>query len=130
MKKLTLLLFVMISFTNWSQMTIEWRFLNVEDGYDHINKMKIYIDGEYHGETDECNQLDWCTYEFPLSKGNHNIKLLNMSLFEGVWEEHLIENNYSVDAVLEKSVKMKKKAKLKMEIDLDNSGEPFTFLKR
>ncbi len=111
-----------VSFANWAQVSIEWRFVHVVEGYDHQNKMKIYVDGQFVSETGSCTESDWCSYKMPLSKGKHTIKLVNYALYEGNWEEHTIANDYSIDVIYEKTFKMKKKHAIKLEIDIDEEN--------
>ncbi|MNH44446.1 hypothetical protein D3C79_1066120 [compost metagenome] len=53
-------------------------------------------------------------------KGEHRIRIVNQSLLEGEWQDHTIVNNYSVEAIYEKALEIKKAIKVTLVIDLNN----------
>lgn len=58
---------------------------------------------------------------FNLPQGNHAIKIIQEAKYEGVWEDHLIVNNYSSDFLYEGNFSIiKKKYKLQIVFDIDN----------
>lgn len=83
------------------KLTVKWVFQNVNEGYDHDNKVRVYVDGVQLGESAVYKQSKNGVYELEISKGTHQIKVVNYALFEGKWEEHNRANNYSVDAFYE-----------------------------
>lgn len=104
------------------KLTLSIRFDNVEDGYDHQTQTKVWIDDELVAETSVKPQTSpqKLNIKVPLS-GKHHLHIMNYALYEGNWEEHTIENNYSVDCMYEKEdVKFKKKGTLELTFDLDS----------
>ena len=49
--------------------------------------------------------------------GYHELRIVNWALCEGTWEEHTIENEYSIDATYEEGHTFKK---LYLAFDIDN----------
>lgn len=94
-------------------------YKGIVEGYDHINKTMVYIDGELAGETSELVQSkpNSCTVKVP--RGSHNIRVVNMAYYEGDWEEHTIANEYSLDALYEGPINLKKKLTLNLVFDID-----------
>lgn len=105
-------------------LTIDYKFLNIEEGYDHLNKIVVYIDGEEVGSSKEQVQSKPGRFTTVVSKGKHEVSVMFMAYYEGVWEEHTIENNYSYDCFVEISENFKKSKKLSIVVDLD-SGVTF-----
>ncbi len=79
----------------------------------------VNIDGELAGETSELVQSkpNSCTVKVP--RGSHSIRVVNMAYYEGDWEEHTIANEYSLDALYEGSINLKKKLTLNLVFDID-----------
>jgi len=99
--------------------TVNASYKGIVDGYDHINKTMVYIDGELAGETSELVQSkpNSCTVSVP--RGSHSIRVVNMAYYEGDWEEHTIANEYSLDALYEGSIELKKKLTIDLVFDID-----------
>lgn len=104
-----------------SKVTVEWQYTNVIEGYDHLNKMKVYIDGKYVGESKASPQSKLSTYKFKTTQGPHQVKIVNYALYEGKWEEHTIALNYSIDAIYDQKLTIKKKMKIKLTFDIDTT---------
>lgn len=99
---------------------VSWKFENVEPGYDHKNKCVVYVDGEEVAESSATLQTKPNTMKLEVPAGKHVIRVVNFALYEGVWEEHTVENNYSLDCVFEEEVKFSKKGRaISMVFDLD-----------
>lgn len=79
-------------------LVIDWKFMNVVKGYDHQNKIVVYIDGKRVGEAKSTSQQVKGTFKCAVSTGKHSIKVVNFALYQGKWEEHTIDNGYSIDA--------------------------------
>lgn len=112
------------------KLNVAWQYTNVIDGYDHINRMEIFIDGKLAAISAEGleSQLLECT--IPVTKGSHTVKCVNYSQYEGKWEEHSKANEYSVDAIYDGKVKFKKGTKkLKLVFDIKTETTTFSFVK-
>lgn len=79
-------------------LVIDWKFSNVVKGYDHQNKIVVYIDGKRVGEAKSSSQQVKGTFKCTVSTGKHAIKVVNFAFYDGKWEEHTIDNGYSIDA--------------------------------
>jgi hypothetical protein len=102
------------------KLTITWEFKGVEEGYDHKNRIVVYIDGEEEGTSSSMVQTKKNSYTISPSLGNHDVRIVNWALYDGTWEEHTIANNYSVDCLWEDNIKIKKKTNVYLVFDLDD----------
>lgn len=93
-------------------------YTGVLDGYDHINKTMVYVDGMLAGETSEQLQSIPNSCSVTASKGTHSIRIINMANYEGNWEEHTIANEYSIDALYEGEIKLKKEVTINLIFDI------------
>lgn len=123
MKQLLLiltLLFVNLGFSkSKGTLTINYSFSHIEVGYDHLTKCKVFIDGDLFFESKEHKQSEAQSFDLKIPKGNHKIRIVILSQYEGVWEEHSIDNNYSTNAMFTDEIILKKKSTIHLEFDLD-----------
>lgn len=101
-------------------MSISWKFIHVEEGYDHRSRMLVYVDDLKYGVSPESIESVGAAYELQIPKGQHTIRIVNQSFVNGVWQDHTILNNYSVEAVYEKRLDVRKGVQVVLIIDLDN----------
>lgn len=125
MKKTLLLLTLAISmftFEAYAQkkgaITVNASYTGILDGYDHINKTMVYIDGVQVGETSEELQSKPNSCTVTADRGKHSIRIINMAKYEGTWEEHTIANEYSIDALYEGEIKLKKEITINLVFDI------------
>lgn len=105
---------------------IDYIFKNVESGYDHKNKMVVYVDGNKIGESASKLETERNTYSFNISSGKHDIKIVNYAYYEGKWEEHTEDNGYSYDCIVElKNQQINKSTTISIVFDLDESGPTY-----
>jgi len=122
MRLVSILLLVICLFTAQAQTTtvvFEWKYINVNEGYDHPSKMEFYVDEEYMGESTVRPTSEGNSYSIEISEGVHTIRTQSFSLYEGNWEEALIINDYSLDATFEIALKMQVGVKRKVSILFD-----------
>ena len=124
LKLLLLPLFVsLLTFSTFAQKTgvinINARYTGVMDGYDHINKTMVYVDGKLACETSEQVQSKPNSCSVSVARGEHFIRIVNMANFEGNWEEHTITNEYSLDALYESDIKLKKELTINLTFDIE-----------
>jgi len=126
MRKNFLLLTIFISLFTISSLaqktgviTVNTSYIGVLDGYDHINKTMVYVDGMLAGETSEQVQSKPNSCIVSVERGTHNIRIVNMANYEGNWEEHTISNEYSLDALYEGEVKLKKELTINLVFDIN-----------
>ena len=116
---LVVLMLVVIAGSSQATLKVSYAFANVEDGYDHSCKTEVLIDGELVGTSEVAKQTAGGTMQVKVPKGNHTLSVVNWTLYEGTWEPHTLENNYSIDATFTDERKFKKKAHLYLLFDLD-----------
>jgi hypothetical protein len=104
------------------KLTIKWTFTNVVEGYDHDNKMVVFVDGKRMGESAVFKQTAKASYEVMVSEGVHQVKVENMALYEGKWEAHTRANSYSVDALYEGEVVCGAKTIVNLVFDIDSES--------
>lgn len=127
MKKVRLFLLVfcilpLFSFALDATLEISWKFLHVQDGYDHLNKIEVYVDGSLVSTSESVHESQLAKHTVKVPKGKHNITLKDFAFYNENWEEHLVINNYSINAVFSEEHNFKKKNFLTLIWDLDKSG--------
>ncbi len=98
---------------------LEWKFKGIEEGYDHLNRSRVSVDGTVLPVSNSFRQSDWGSYSLKLSKTTHTIKFINEAFYEGKWIEHTFENKFSINAICEFDVDVKHVSKVQIEFDLD-----------
>ncbi len=120
---LFVLLFVSLGFSfGKGTLIINYSFTHIEVGYDHQTKCFVFIDGELIAESSAAPQSQAVTLKLKVPKGQHHVRVVMMALYEGNWEEHTIENDYSTDAFLDKDLTLGKKNTLSFIFDLDRTN--------
>lgn len=99
---------------------VKWKFDHIQDGYDHDNRIDVFVDGEKFMESDVAPQSKPGALTVPLPPGDHDVRIVSMALYEGTWEEHTIANDYSIDCEWNGRVRGDKKTKLKLVFDIDS----------
>lgn len=102
-------------------MEIDWRFKNVESGYDHVSRMQVFVDDVEYGTSEQSVESMGGKFLLKIPKGMHRIRIVNQSLIAGGWQDHTIVNNYSVEAVYEKLVEVKNSLRVTLVIDLNDA---------
>lgn len=102
------------------KLTVNLSFDNIVEGYDHLTKTEVYIDGTLCGTSTLRNESIPNTVICTTSKGTHAVKVINYAYVDDIWEAHTIENSYSIDCKYEASMNLKKKNnKLNIIFDID-----------
>lgn len=121
--------FVAFGFTNSTSvdtekmvnLTVKYSFTGIVEGYDHDCKTELYVDGKLAATSTVEKESKPNYVTASVTKGSHEIKVVNYALYEGVWEEHTIANNYSQDCIYTQTVNCKKKSNtVKLLFDIDN----------
>jgi hypothetical protein len=100
-------------------LTVKWHFSNVIEGYDHDNKMLVYIDGKLVGESKVFKETAHASFDVEVPKGKHEVKVENYAFYEGKWDVHTKANRYSVDAFYNGSITFSKNTTIDMTFDVD-----------
>ncbi len=101
-------------------LTVSYSFANIEEGYDHQTKCEVYIDGVLAATSTVNAESAPNSVIVKTKKGTHQIKVINYALYEGVWEIHTIENEYSQDFIYDAEMELTKKSnQLSLLFDVD-----------
>jgi hypothetical protein len=123
MKKLLVLtIFMMVAVVSYSQttkLTVNIKFVGIEEGYDHETKTVVLIDGEEVAYSPNTLQSKTGAFTVDVPQGSHELRIVNYALFEGNWEEHTVANDYSIDCVHEETHNFKKPEKLYILFDIN-----------
>jgi hypothetical protein len=123
MKKLLLLLFftvaISVAFSQTTKLTVNIKFVGIEEGYDHETKTVVLIDGEEVAFSPNTLQSKTGSFTVEVPQGSHQLKVVNYALYEGNWEEHTVANDYSIDCLYEANHTFKKSEKLYLLFDID-----------
>ena len=119
-------LFFLNAYSKKQYVILEWKFKGIEDGYDHLNRSKISVDGKEVPLSKSFHQSEWGTYQLKLSKKNHKIRLVNEAFYNGKWAEHTFENQFSINAVCEFELNPKQVSKVRIEFDLNSANVSIT----
>jgi hypothetical protein len=124
MRTFSLLFFLMVSSFLMGQttaLTTTFTFAGIEEGYDHLCKTQVWVDGTMLGESEEVLESEGASFTVNVPYGDHTVRIINLAQYEGAWEEHTVENNYSIDCSFEELHTFDKKAaKLFLLFDIDS----------
>ncbi len=124
MKVLILSLLVTLSSVAFGQqgsVDVSIEFRGIEKGYDHTTRDELYVDGKLLLVTEERLESKAIKLNVQVPRGKHTIKIVNWVMYEGVWEENNVENNYSLDSFREIECNFRKKGQLTVVYDLNES---------
>lgn len=93
-------------------------YSGVVEGYDHLCKTVLFVDGKQVGESSELPQTNPNSFSVNIPRGEHRLKVVNMAKNGDTWEEDTIINDYSLDAVFEGSIKLKKALTIELVFDI------------
>ncbi len=114
-------LFPLISFSQNTPLTVSFKFNGIVEGYDHICKTQVWVDGVMLGESEEVKESAGGSFSITVPSGERLLRIVNLALYEGMWEEHTVENDYSIDCVWEEMHEFgKKKSKIFLLFDIDS----------
>jgi hypothetical protein len=104
---------------NMVKVVVSYQFINISEGFDHLTKTLVFIDGEQVAQTEEHKESEKQSISFLLPKGKHRIEIINYAKYEGKWEIHSKENSYSQDCFFKEELDFQKKTRIKLLFDLD-----------
>lgn len=105
------------------KLTVSWSFLHIVEGYDHDTKCIVFVDGKQVGESSVKKESEKNSITVATAQGSHEVKVVNYAFYEGKWEEHTIDNTYSIDCKFEQNITIKKKTKITLVFDIDKGTE-------
>lgn len=101
-------------------LVVQWSFANIQDGYDHDNRMDVYVDGAKLAESEVAAQSAGGRLVVTVPPGEHEVRVVSMALYEGNWEEHTVANDYSIDCEWSDTVSGGEKEKVRLVFDIDS----------
>lgn len=96
-----------------------WSFENIVEGYDHVHQILITVDGMEVAASDPGNESVPGSLSVQLPEGAQTVRVVSLAQYEGLWEEHTIENDYAVDCVWEFDVDRRPPKKVDLVCDID-----------
>lgn len=99
--------------------SFKYKFIHEGEGKDINTRLKVYVDDAVKGvslakiESEE----NHVTIEIPT--GKHKLRAVIESEFEGVWEEHTVANEYSIDCVYIHEEDFIKNTRVELIFDLE-----------
>jgi hypothetical protein len=102
-----------------SKLTIDWQFTGIIEGYDHDSKVEVYIDDVLTATSTISKQSKKNSVTVITTRGTHKVRIVNFALYENQWEEHSQANDYSLDAIYDSNLILKKKNKISLIFDID-----------
>ncbi len=100
---------------------ISWKFEGIEEGYDHLSMTRVFVDGNQVAVSKEMLQSKPGKMKVTVPAGMHRVLIVNYAKYEGLWEEHTIENNYSIDCLWELNQNFTKSMQVKLVFDLNSA---------
>ena len=111
-----------VAATAQSSLVTTFKFAGISEGYDHNCKTQVWVNGSLAGESKEVKESAGSTFTVNVPSGEQNIRIVNLAQYEGNWEEHTVDNNYSIDCLWEGTATFgKKPSKIFLLFDLDSS---------
>lgn len=103
---------------------VEYTFKGIVEGYDHDNKTELYVDGQLVATSTVKKETEANYVSAKVKKGMHEIKVVNYAYFEGNWEVHNSENNFSIDCFYQGTIDVNKKNnKLVLLFDINDQTQ-------
>lgn len=99
--------------------TVQYKFDNTNEGFDHLNRVVVYVDYQKHTTSKAQKQSIPGKVTFTVPEGEHHIRIVSEAFYEGVWEERTVANNYSIDCEYSNTLKIRKNRKITLVFDLD-----------
>ena len=110
------------------ELKINFSFDNVLDGYDHLARILVEIDGAPADSSNKKFESEPNEITVQVPEGERKIKLTALAYYDGVWERHTKENGYNVDCVFESKLNMNDNKEMGVTFDLQK-GASLDYLK-
>ena len=103
-----------------AKLEISFQALNTIEGYDHLSRMHVFIDGKEVAKSPEMIQSKKNKVSLSVIPGEHDVRCILWAEYkEEGWMERTLENDFSFDWIFEKTMKLKKgKNKLNIVFDI------------
>ena len=107
--------------SNAKQITItfKYQFIHEGEGKDINTRLKVYVDDVVKGVSLAKVESDANAVTIEIPSGNHKIRAVIESEFEGVWEEHTIANEYSIDCIYLVEMDFTKHVRVDLVFDIE-----------
>lgn len=131
MRNLFIIFFLFIGTLAFSQkkgtLTVNYNFIHIAEGYDHVNKIEVYIDDKLVATSSEKLESIPNSVSTKITRGTHKLKILSYCLYEGKFELRSVDNDYTTEGTIEREITMGKKNTLQITFDLDIRDPIITF---
>jgi len=109
--------------------SIKYSFINGSPGIIHTTKTVVYINDKMIAESQPHpdNQPGVVSFRYP--KGEYKIRIVNLTLTEGVWEEHTREYDFTVDFRYLSEIKLQKRLIITLLFDFASGTTAMKSLK-
>lgn len=124
MRNLILCLFIAFSYSTQAQkgkVKFTIHFTGIEEGYDHTTRDQIFIDDVLVKTTEEHLESEAHTFTLKMEIGQHAIRVVNWTKYQGKWEETTVENQYNFNGFFSKEFSINKKNTLDILYDIDDT---------
>ena len=98
--------------------SVNWKFENVREGFDHDIRLVVYVDGKRYQVSNIAKGSVGNSFKVNLPKATSELKIVAEAFYEGTWEEHSVANAYSMDAVVQKTGPFSSKLSLDVKFDI------------
>ena len=113
---------VLSGFSQTYNVIIQYSFKHIEEGYDHPNKIIVYVYNVKAGESGSKKESETNALRIPISAGMHTVKIENWAYYNDKWELHSKANNYSFDLINSERIDVHHHLNIKLIYDLDNGA--------
>ncbi|MFZ5554187.1 MAG: hypothetical protein ACOZCO_13805 [Bacteroidota bacterium] len=100
------------------KITFDYVTVNIIEGYDHDARLVVYVDGKKIATSGVHKESERKQFTVKVKRGNHKIRAVVETFYEGEWQEHIFDNEYSTDSVYEGELNVKKKQTVTMKMDI------------
>ena len=105
------------------KLNVQFSFKGIVEGYDHNSKTSLFVDGEQVAESSVKKESEHNSFTAKVPRGNHHVKIVNYAYYDNEWEEHTVDNEFSIDCKYEADMKLKRKKNITLLFDLDNGTQ-------
>lgn len=99
--------------------SFKYTFIHAGEGTDINTRLKIYVDGIVKGVSLEKMETEANAVTIEIPAGNHKLRAVIETQYEGGWEEHIIANEYSIDCVYLSDMEFNNHVRVELIFDLE-----------
>jgi hypothetical protein len=111
-------LLLLASVAHADTLVVSWSYVGIVEGYDHDHRVDVFVEGRKVAESRVAPESEPGKLKVALPDGGCHVRIVDNALYEGEWQEHTVENDYSLDALWEGDLPAKKKHKIRLVFDI------------